>query len=724
MTRPARLALGVLFAATGALACSDSDTVAGPDESSALRARHALSVPSAEPGPITTRLSPNYCVDVSGGSAQAGAAVVLNPCAPSAASQQFSWQSSGEVRVFETLCLEALPARGRDGNTAVAQTCRGVPSQQWTYTAAGEMRDGSGSCVEVKSARAGTGVKLLMRACDASPEQQWNVRTTIVDGSTPADTAPADTVPTSTTPPADTAAPAPSSPVVVVGAVGAAELPRGTMTVQAPAVTGTTINVAAGQSLQAAIDAAKPGDEIVLAAGATFTGNFVLKAKSGDAWITIRSSASLPPAGTRVTPATAAGFAKVVTPNMSPAIATEPGAHHYRIAGLDIGAAAGVTRVYSLVNFGDGGAAQKTLSLVPRYLILDRAYVHGTATLDVRRCVGLNSAWSAVVDSYLGECHSNDGEAQAIWGANGPGPYTIQNNSLEGSGENVMFGGSDPQSAELVPSDITIRGNHIRKPLTWQGKWMAKNLIELKLGKRVLIENNVIENSWVDAQTGFAMVLWSVNQGGAAPWSETSDVTVRHNVIRHAAHAFQLSPSWGSAVPMARVTIAHNLITGIGTDAAMGGGGQIFQVQGAIADLALAHNTAQSKSHWLYFPTQPITPLPRMQVLDNVAFYVGGLALRSDYDNGANAWTTYAGNSGGIMVGNVLAAAVGGLPPNNSAPVLGSADATAAIGFVNAAGGDYHLASSSPFKSKGTDGTDPGANIDALNSRTQGVALP
>src|SRR6476661_7275677 len=69
-----------------------------------------------------------------------------------------------------------------------------------------------------------------------------------------------------------------------------------------------TINVAAGGNLQAAIDAAQPGDTIVLPAGATFEGSFVLRYKPGtgtDAdWITIRTStpdSSLTP-DARVTP--------------------------------------------------------------------------------------------------------------------------------------------------------------------------------------------------------------------------------------------------------------------------------------------------------------------------------------------------------------------------------------------------------------------------------------
>src|SRR5262245_36472575 len=58
--------------------------------------------------------------------------------------------------------------------------------------------------------------------------------------------------------------------------------------------------------LQAAIDAASPGDTILLRAGETFVGPFILKAKpSSTSWITIRSDAAdsaLPADGVRLIP--------------------------------------------------------------------------------------------------------------------------------------------------------------------------------------------------------------------------------------------------------------------------------------------------------------------------------------------------------------------------------------------------------------------------------------
>src|SRR5690606_21124271 len=69
------------------------------------------------------------------------------------------------------------------------------------------------------------------------------------------------------------------------------ELPRGRIDPKYVHPGGKVIQVRAGDNLQAALDAAKPGDIIELQAGATFKGNFVLRAKGGSQWIVIRTSA-------------------------------------------------------------------------------------------------------------------------------------------------------------------------------------------------------------------------------------------------------------------------------------------------------------------------------------------------------------------------------------------------------------------------------------------------
>ena len=91
------------------------------------------------------------------------------------------------------------------------------------------------------------------------------------------------------------------------------------------AVTGKTIDVGINGDFQAALNKAQPGDEIVLQAGATFQGNFILPAKqSSGKWITIRTSnmVALPKEGTRVSPRDATAMPKIVAPNANPAIST------------------------------------------------------------------------------------------------------------------------------------------------------------------------------------------------------------------------------------------------------------------------------------------------------------------------------------------------------------------------------------------------------------------
>jgi hypothetical protein len=112
------------------------------------------------------------------------------------------------------------------------------------------------------------------------------------------------------------------------------------MMVPTPAA-AATLYVAAGGDQQAALDAARPGDSILLAEGAEFVGNFVLPAKSGDSWITLRTSAPdplLPARGTRIRPTHAPLLARLRSPNGFAALSTAAGAHHWAIKYLEFAA--------------------------------------------------------------------------------------------------------------------------------------------------------------------------------------------------------------------------------------------------------------------------------------------------------------------------------------------------------------------------------------------------
>lgn len=230
-----------------------------------------------------------------------------------------------------------------------------------------------------------------------------------------------------------------------------------------------TISVPAGGSLHTALNAARAGDTILLEPGATYSGNFVLPAHGGDGYITIRSAAPdalLPPTGVRVSPAYAAYLPKIVSPNNVAALRTAAGAAYWRLLFLEIGPAAHPSG--TALDLGDGSSNQNTLALVPHHLIVDRVYVHGDAVNGQRRGIGLNSAHTTVVNSHISDIKLVGVDSQAIAGWNGPGPFHIENNYLEGAGEVVMFGGDDPRIDGMTPSDIVVRGNTVTRPLSWR----------------------------------------------------------------------------------------------------------------------------------------------------------------------------------------------------------------------------------------------------------------
>ncbi len=103
---------------------------------------------------------------------------------------------------------------------------------------------------------------------------------------------------------------------------------------------GSTISVGPGGDLQAAIDAARPGDTILLQPGAVYEGGLMLPAKGGSDYITIRSAApdaSLPPDGVRITPDYAPLLPKIQGGAAGlPAIMTDLGAHHWRLQFLEL----------------------------------------------------------------------------------------------------------------------------------------------------------------------------------------------------------------------------------------------------------------------------------------------------------------------------------------------------------------------------------------------------
>src|SRR5205807_2531733 len=495
--------------------------------------------------------------------------------------------------------------------------------------------------------------------------------------------------------------------------------------------TGQIIAVPAGGDVQAALNSANPGDVITLAAGATFTGPFVLPNKPGAGWIYVRSSApdsALPFPGNRIDPSHAPQMPKIVVGpdavSHHGAIVTVPGAHHFRFVGIEVAPTPGAL-VNNVIELGWG---ETTVDAVPHDIIFDRCYIHGDPAAGGARGIFMNAASTAVIDSYLLDFKLTDRDTEAIMSVNGPGPFKIVNNFLEASGENGMFGGQDPTIANLVPADIEIRGNYFSKPLSWRigdptyagPPWSVKNLLELKNARRVLVDGNVFENNWKQAdQEGLAIVFTPRNQNGTAPWSTVQDVTFTHNIVRHSTGGINLL-GWDdlstASGQLQRVLIQHNLFTDIGAFAANGGYvGLLFLMADGTANVVIDHNTALQTEWPLYAQVHNAGRGPHTgfvftnTITANNQYGVSGDGTSA---NPMGTLTTYF--PGFVFAGNVLpGGAAASYPPNNFFPAT-----PADVGFVNLAGGDYHLAAASPYKNGGTDGKDIGADLGSLSAAT------
>ncbi len=293
-------------------------------------------------------------------------------------------------------------------------------------------------------------------------------------------------------------------------------------------VEAATIYVAAGGDLQGALNTARPGDTVVLEANAEFVGNFVLPVKSGDAWITLRTStpdSALPPAGFRIKPTDAALLARLRSPNADAALRTAPGAHHWAIRYLEF--RANQDGVGDLIQIGDGSSAQNSLAMVPHHIVLNHVYVHGDRYVGQKRCIALNAASVTISDSYVADCKGVGQDTQAIGGWNGPGPYTIENNYLEAAGENVMFGGADPAIRDLVADGITVRRNYFSRPLSWRDP-----ILSTPAG---LSASAVTGGSLPAGVYGYRVVARRLVQTTSATSTASAEVTVTTTVRRRSS---------------------------------------------------------------------------------------------------------------------------------------------------------------------------------------------
>ncbi len=459
---------------------------------------------------------------------------------------------------------------------------------------------------------------------------------------------------------------------------------------------GKQIIVRAGGDFQAALDRAKSGDAIILQAGAKFTGAFILPNKAGSEYITIQSSeaAKLPKDGERVSLKNAALMPKILSSGKGkPAIETAPEAHHYRFVGIEI-APANNDYIYNLVYLG----AEKPAD-VPHHIEIDRCYLHSNLPGVTRRGIALNSTDTIVKNSYLEGFAGVGEETQGICGWSGTKNVKIINNYIEGGAENIMFGGSDPATADLIPEDIEIRGNHLNKPNEWRNKkFTMKNLFELKNSRRVNFVGNYLENSWA----GSALTITVRNDGGTAPFSTIEDTLIKDNVIVNAADGLNVlgSDNLFPSRTLKRLNVINNLFLDIGGKTDLGQGYFLQITDGE--DILIANNTAFNLGNVTnLYGVMPKNFLFRDNIVSHNSYGFHG------FDGSIKSIEAQRIFQNNIVVNNKK------IPANETqfSPNNFWVQDFNAVGFQNFAQRDFRLASNSRYKGKGKDGKDIGSNL-------------
>lgn len=522
---------------------------------------------------------------------------------------------------------------------------------------------------------------------------------------------------------------------------------------------GCTTSPSTGAQLQAALDTVASGGTICLTKGVTYTGPFVVD-RAMAAMTTVRTTSTALTFAVRVNVSSGAGeFAKLFSTNRAYVLYVAPGAKNWRFVGIEIYNTGWADRLVAVgANGSMGGYSQTSLADIPLNIGFDRLYVHGIAGQQVGIGFDLNADYVWIRDTVIDQVHdggqgNSPGDNQAILFTNMRGPVIVQNSYLHASGENIMFGGSDPAMV-IRPEDIVIRGNYFYKnPALWGNlaTWYAtKNLAESKNAKRVLFEGNVFENQRAGFQSQYyAIVLKSANQGSVCKmdngyYSQTSDITIRYNRIKNVYRAFGLNRTAVCQILQAGggdYWIHDNLITGLGeynsqnftAFIAPGLAERVGDHYENAADVTVEHNTVGTPlltTRFVYsetmsdfaniYPTaRTMAYTPRFTMRNNV---MPGTFYMASPSASESTVTTYWPNidvrrnlaiSGSVLFGS---ACTGG------STKCGNYQRSSYTGlFIDESGGNYRLTTANAAAYPGTDGMPAGADITLVEGCTAGV---
>jgi hypothetical protein len=487
-------------------------------------------------------------------------------------------------------------------------------------------------------------------------------------------------------------------------------------------------------------------------------------------------------------------MAVISTPSGVPTVTVRDAAtHHYKFVGVVFKRRVGNTvhPSSSLVDITDPTptTAQNPwidVAGVPHHFIFDRCVFSNipnigdpnnppqTNNLFWRRGIALNTANASVINSSFKEFKDPNTDAQAIGSFSSIGPHAIINNHLEGAAECIIWGGDWTHYRYISPSDIVVRGNYLFKPLRWATELVlrtcdpgetppcyrllpTKNIFELKHAKNVIVDGNVLQNSFFNTTTNndaFVITVrnetyevignQSVNTGKIV-WATIQNAQITNNKVDHAVKGVNIigkdnerpDPPQRDSIPARNLIIRNNLFNDLYGPVQS----HFLQVGNFPIKLWVNHNTVNSSNTRLFAAYGPalIGVDSQFRYDDNVAENrdYGFTAIVDDVsvvDHAKFLLNTYA--PGWLIRRNVISFSDGKQPfisqyPTTSnendlnfnryfCPTLCNPVGEFQNLFVDYSRGDYRL-NDVPFGgyNRATDGTDVGCDVRGTTSNPE-----
>ena len=157
-------------------ACTDATLPTGPAAPPAAELRANIA-PLGVAQQIVSALGGDLCIDIEGAGAEAGEPgnpATIYPC-HGGANQQLRFEATGEIKLYDDMCLDAWGAQGNDGDAVVMWPCHGGANQRWRLTDGGELVGVNEKCLDVWGADPTPGSRLVLYTCHGGANQRWAV---------------------------------------------------------------------------------------------------------------------------------------------------------------------------------------------------------------------------------------------------------------------------------------------------------------------------------------------------------------------------------------------------------------------------------------------------------------------------------------------------------------------------------------------------------------------